>query len=153
MCGLILYQFLMGTYFLEMNMWCFGWHIPLGCEELVFRLTHNFWLWTCFVHPFVHLFFHPFNPFIHFSFPSIFIFIIGHMAKYSSMSCNILCHVSTKYSKKSLIMLTCKVLNFFIHIPPLAPNYIILINACHMVLHTTIIPSQGQQPWSCWLLI
>ncbi len=74
MCGLILSQFLMGTFFLEMNMWCFGWHIPLGCEELVFRLTHNFWLWTCFVHPFVHLFFHPFNPFIHFSFPSIFIF-------------------------------------------------------------------------------
>jgi hypothetical protein len=26
----------MGTYFLEMNKWCFGYHIPLGCEEVVF---------------------------------------------------------------------------------------------------------------------
>jgi hypothetical protein len=67
MCGLILFEFLMGTYLLEMNRWCFGWHIFLDCEELVFGLIHNSWLWTCFVHRFVHLF-HPFYPFIHYYF-------------------------------------------------------------------------------------
>ncbi len=41
MCSFILSQFIMGTYFLEMNKWCFGYHIPLGCEEVVFGLTHN----------------------------------------------------------------------------------------------------------------
>jgi hypothetical protein len=46
----------------------FSWHIPLGCEEVMFGLTHNYWLWTCFVHPFFHLFL---------------FFILGHMAKYS----------------------------------------------------------------------
>jgi hypothetical protein len=103
MCGFIMFQFLMGTYILEMNRWCFGWHIPFNCEEVVnFALTHNYWLWTCFVHPFVHLllfFIHLILSFVLVFHPFSF-FILGHMAKYSSTLCNILCHVLVKYSKK-----------------------------------------------------
>jgi hypothetical protein len=154
---------------------CFNWHIPLGCEEVKFGLTHNFWLWRGLVHHFFHLFLF----FIHFIFQvarmlinikglkdwiqiknrlkwykecgiaycfnslwkhtfwkwthgvsvdtyllvvnrfyssfyssffichSFLLFILGHVAKYSSMSCNILCHVSMKYSPKKSILLTC----------------------------------------------
>jgi hypothetical protein len=64
MCGFILFQFLMGTHLLEMNRWCFGWHVLFNYEEKMFRLTHNSWLWTIFVHPF----------FIHFILPSIIVF-------------------------------------------------------------------------------
>jgi hypothetical protein len=56
MCDLILSQFLMGTYFLEMNKWCFNWHMPFNCEEAEFGPTHNSLLWTGFVHPFFHMF-------------------------------------------------------------------------------------------------
>ncbi len=44
MCGLILFQFPMGTYLLEMNMQCFYRHKPLSCKEVEFTLAHNFWL-------------------------------------------------------------------------------------------------------------
>ncbi len=66
MCSLILSQFLMGTYLLKMNKRCFSWHIFLDCEEVVFGLTHNSWLWIGFVHPFfsyvlffIHFYFSP----------------------------------------------------------------------------------------------
>ncbi len=44
MCGLILFQFPMGTYLLEMNMQCFYQDKPLSCKEVKFTLAHNFWL-------------------------------------------------------------------------------------------------------------
>ncbi len=49
-------------------------NIPLGCEEVVFGLTHNFWLWTNFVHHFCSsiCIFHPFYLFICFIFSPIF---------------------------------------------------------------------------------
>jgi hypothetical protein len=103
----ISYCFLMGTYLLETNRWCFGWHIIFNYEEVVFELTHNSWLWTSFFHPFfIHFIF-----FIYHNFSSIFIFhpfffhFLTH-GKYSSMSWNIFYYVSTKYSYKNSIMFT-----------------------------------------------
>jgi hypothetical protein len=66
MCSFILFQFSMGTYLLEMNMQWFYWHKPFGCEKVIIYINNNFWLWTCFVHPFefyIHLF-HPWLCFI-----------------------------------------------------------------------------------------
>jgi hypothetical protein len=109
MCGLILFQFLMGTYLLEMNRQCSDWHIPLNCEEVVFGLTHNYWLWTCFVHPFFSYIciFHPFYPFMCCFFHPFLFFIFGHVAKYSFSSCHILRHVLIKYSYNNYILSTC----------------------------------------------
>jgi hypothetical protein len=89
----------------------FDWHISFSCEKLMFGLTLNSWLWTSFVHPFFSFvfIFYLFNPFICFIFYPFFhpfYFIFGHMAKDSSMSCNILCHVSVEYSYKNSIMFT-----------------------------------------------
>ncbi len=59
MCSLILSQFLMGTYLLETNKWCFGYHITLSCEYVLFII-----LFICFI-------FHPFDLFLHFNFSSL----------------------------------------------------------------------------------
>jgi hypothetical protein len=67
-------------------------NILLGDEKVVFRLTHNSWLWTGFLHPFFCssiFIFHLFYPFIHFSFSSTIIVhpcthgrIFLHITKY-----------------------------------------------------------------------
>ncbi len=120
MCGPILSQHTswrwkggvsVDTYLLEMKKLCFNWHISLNCEQVKFGLTHNSWLWTCFFHPF---FVHLFSFFIHLTFfwsilvfhPQL-LFIHVQVVKYSSMSQNIMCHVSTKYAKKCSILFTC----------------------------------------------
>jgi hypothetical protein len=115
---LILFQFLMGTYLLEMKRSCFNWHIFLGDEELMFRLTHTSWRWiggvsidtyllvvnrynldwhitlgceqVSFIFFCSYIFiFHPFYPFICFKFSSI---IIVHPCRHG----RIFFHV-TKY--------------------------------------------------------
>jgi hypothetical protein len=58
----------METYLLEMNRWCFGSHIPLGCEQVKFGLTH---ILGCEHLMFILFIFHPFYPFTCFSFLSI----------------------------------------------------------------------------------
>jgi hypothetical protein len=64
--------------------------------------------------------------FIYFYFSSILIFThfcihfhfssLGHMAKYSSMSCNIMCHVSIEYYKKKSFLFTCSCSPIHVHL-------------------------------------
>ncbi len=89
MCGLILFQFPMGTYLLEMIMKCFYWHKTLSCKEVEFTMAHNSWLWircSSILFLFFILICHP----IYFVHPLLF-FIHVHVVKYSSMSWYIIC--------------------------------------------------------------
>ncbi len=88
-CGVLVH-----TYLLVVKKYCFNWHITLGCEHILFILFHLFLFFIHFIFSYV-INFHPFS-----------FFIFGHVVEYSSTSWNIICHVSTKYSYKNLILFT-----------------------------------------------
>jgi hypothetical protein len=127
MCGLILFQFPMGTYLLKMIMKCFYWYKPLSCKEVEFTMAHNSWLWigcSSILFLFFILICHP----IYFVHPLLF-FIHVHVVKYSSTSWYIICQVSKnilliflqsiEYSRKDLVLVTCSCSLVHIHAPTL----------------------------------